>query len=189
LAQFVLSAANIRRYAEIVRDKSILRKLTSAVDKIGVSVFESNGKSVEDVLADAEREVLSISNSVNQVEIRTLDENTDRFIDRLQHLADNPDKRPGVKSGYTDLDTTGGLQAGELVVIAGRPSMGKTALAMNIAEHAAFQQQLGLQSTRESLAKQQRIKTTPANQEVRLISASSRTRASSLRSSCAANLA
>jgi replicative DNA helicase len=143
LAQFVLGASNIRRYAEIVRDKSILRKLTTAVDKIGASVYEPSGKSVEDLLSDAERDVLSISNNVSQVEIRSLDENTDRFIDRLQHLADNPDLRPGVKSGYTDLDhTTGGLQAGELVVIAGRPSMGKTALAMNIAEHAAFQQQL-----------------------------------------------
>ncbi len=143
LAQFVLGASNIRRYAEIVRDKSILRKLTSAVDKIGASVYEPSGKSVEDLLSDAERDVLSISNNVSQVEIRSLDENTDRFIDRLQHLADNPDLRPGVKSGYTDLDhTTGGLQAGELVVIAGRPSMGKTALAMNIAEHAAFQQHL-----------------------------------------------
>jgi replicative DNA helicase len=143
LAQFVLGATNIRRYAEIVRDKSILRRLSFAVDKIGASVYEIAGKSVEDVLANAERDILSISNVVSQVEIRTLDENTDRFIDRLQHLVDNPDQRPGVKSGYADLDyTTGGLQAGELVIIAGRPSMGKTALAMNIVEHVAFQQKL-----------------------------------------------
>ncbi len=143
LAQYVPSSANIRRYAEIVRDNSILRNLTATSDRIAASVYESNGRTVEDLLADAERQVLSISNNIVRNEIKSLDENVDNFLDRLQQLAENPDQKPGVKSGYSSLDlATGGLQSGELIVIAGRPSMGKTALAMNIAEHAAFEQNL-----------------------------------------------
>ena len=143
LAQYVPSPVNIRRYAEIVRDNSILRKLAATSDRIAASVFESSGRTVEHLLAEAEREVLSISNNIAQTEIRSLDENMVNFLDRLQHLADNPGQKLGVKSGYSNLDqATGGLQPGELIVIAGRPSMGKTALAMNIVEHAAFQQNL-----------------------------------------------
>ena len=143
LAQYVPSPVNIRRYAEIVRDNSILRKLAATSDRIASSVFEPSGRSVEHLLADAEREVLSISNNIAQTEVRSLDENMANFLDRLQHLADNPGQKPGVKSGYRALDqATGGLQPGELVVLAGRPSMGKTSLAMNIAEHAAFEQNL-----------------------------------------------
>ncbi len=143
LAQYVPSPVNIRRYAEIVRDNSILRKLAATSDRIAASVFEPSGRTVEHLLAEAEREVLSISSNIAQTEVRSLDENMARFLDRLQHLADNPGQKPGVKSGYRNLDhATGGLQPGELIVIAGRPSMGKTALAMNIAEHAAFEQNL-----------------------------------------------
>ena len=143
LAQYVPSPVNIRRYAEIVRDNSILRKLAATSDRIAASVFEPSGRTVEHLLAEAEREVLSISSNIAQIEVRSLDENMARFLDRLQHLADNPGQKPGVKSGYRNLDhATGGLQPGELIVIAGRPSMGKTALAMNIAEHAAFEQNL-----------------------------------------------
>ena len=143
LAQYVPSPVNIRRYAEIVRDNSILRKLAATSDRIAASVFEPSGRTVEHLLAEAEREVLAISSNIAQTEVRSLDENMARFLDRLQHLADNPGQKPGVKSGYRNLDhATGGLQPGELIVIAGRPSMGKTALAMNIAEHAAFEQNL-----------------------------------------------
>ncbi len=143
LAQYVPSPVNIRRYAEIVRDNSILRKLAATSDRIATSVFEPSGRTVEHLLAEAEREVLSISSNIAQTEVRSLDENMANFLDRLQHLADNPGQRHGVKSGYRNLDhATGGLQSGELIVIAGRPSMGKTALAMNIAEHAAFEQNL-----------------------------------------------
>lgn len=144
LAQYVPSATNIQRYAEIVREKSILRRLISASDETIVSAFSQEGRAVQGLLEDAETRILSIGeNGIKQAEVKSLDEQIMRAIDWLQHRADNPDERAGVLSGFFDLDDlTGGFQDGDLIVMAGRPSMGKTSLAMNVAEHAAIEQNL-----------------------------------------------
>lgn len=144
LAQYVPSATNIRRYAEIVREKSILRKLISVSDETIAHVFSQEGRAVQDLLEDAEMRVLSIGeNGIKQSEVKSLDDQVMRAIDWLQNRADNPDDRSGVMSGFYDLDKlTSGFQDGDLVVMAGRPSMGKTSLAMNVAEHASINQNL-----------------------------------------------
>ncbi|WP_317203672.1 replicative DNA helicase [Janthinobacterium sp.] len=144
LAQYVPSASNIRRYAEIVREKAVLRKLISVGDEISSSAF-SIGRDTSEILEDAERNVLAIAQQGNRAleEAKSLDSQLIKFLDNLQDKADGKDVNKGVFSGFTDLDkVTDGFQPGDLIVVAGRPSMGKTSMAMNIAEHAAFQQGL-----------------------------------------------
>jgi replicative DNA helicase len=147
LAQYVPSAAHIKGYAEVVRERSILRSLVSAGDAITASAFDQKGRAASDILEDAEKRILQIGEqgSSNKEEVKTLENQVVRFMDALQDRADNPGKRTGVNSGFIELDKlTDGFQAGDLVVIAGRPSMGKTSLAMNIAEHAALRQKLAV---------------------------------------------
>jgi replicative DNA helicase len=144
LAQYVPSANNVRRYAELVRDRSILRKLVKAGDDIADSAFDSHGLTPAEVLEQAERHILSIrEQGVAGREAKGVDYQINRFLTQLQERADSPDQRNGVQTGFAELDNaTDGFQAGDLVVIAGRPSMGKTAMAMNIAEHCAIEQRL-----------------------------------------------
>ena len=144
LAQYVPSANNIRRYAEVVREKSILRKLLKASDDIAHSAFDSNDLSPWDVLEQAEQRIFAIGEQgAARKEAKGLDQLINRFLINLQDRADRPSQRSGVQSGFFDLDNaTDGFQAGDLVVIAGRPSMGKTSLAMNIAEHCAIKQKM-----------------------------------------------
>lgn len=141
IANATPSAANIRHYAAIVREKAILRSLISSCDDIAGQAFGSR-RDVEDILDDAERRIFEIAeartNSRRQME--TLSGALGLAIDRISELydRDNPDQVTGIATGYIDLDTmTSGFQRGDMIVIAGRPSMGKTALAMNIAEHVA----------------------------------------------------
>lgn len=140
LAQFVPNAANIRRYAEMVRERSTLRSLAAAGDKITSSAFNTSSASAKDLLDEAEQLIFKIGES----------ERTDQgftgvhslvvdLLDEVQRRADSPDELVGLSTGYYDLDKmTSGLQAGDLIVLAARPSMGKTALAINIAENAAL---------------------------------------------------
>jgi replicative DNA helicase len=144
LAQYIPSAGNIRRYAELVRDKSILRKLIQTGDEITALAFENKGQDPTAILEEAERKVLEIGEQgASRADVKTLDDQLARFIDQLQVRADNPGQKSGVQTGFLDLDRlTNGFQAGDLVVVAGRPSMGKTALGLNIAENAAIDQRL-----------------------------------------------
>ena len=145
LAQYVASAGNIRRYAETIRERSLLRRLVSAGDAIAASAFDTHGKEVKDILDAAEQAVLAIGecSGRNQEDFASLDSLVVKVLDRISELADNPDAYAGLATGFTDLDRmTCGLQAGDLVILAARPSMGKTALALNIAEHVAVQLKL-----------------------------------------------
>lgn len=144
LAQFVPSSTNIKRYCEVIREKSILRSLLKAADQTATDIFNQQGRGAQDLLDEAERRVLAIGeNGIRKTEVKTLDDQIFRAIDWIQNRADNPNEETGVRSGFIDLDRMiGGLEGGDLVVIAGRPSMGKTSLAMNIAEHAAIEQNL-----------------------------------------------
>jgi len=145
LAQYVPSAANIRRYAEIVRDKSVLRKLISVSDAIATSAFNPKGRDVSDIVDESEQKIFHIGEqgARNKQGFIGMDSLVVDLLDKVQVLADNPADVTGVPTGYYDLDRmTAGLQAGDLIVLAARPSMGKTALAINIAEHVALNEGL-----------------------------------------------
>ena len=134
------SAANIRRYAEIVRERAVLRKLVIVGDDIASSALNPAGRDVKQLLDIAEQKVFEIGeagsrNTQGFVSIRPL---LGEVVEKVQELYDREDQSEitGTPTGFTDLDhMTSGLQPGDMVVIAGRPSMGKTAFALNIAEH------------------------------------------------------
>ena len=145
LAQFVPSASNIRRYAEIVRERSILRKLISASDEIATKAFNPQGMAIEKVLDEAEQKIFKIGEEGSRMKegFQPMESLVVQLLDRVQEMADNPNDITGVPTGFYDLDRmTSGFQAGDLVVLAARPSMGKTALAVNIAEHVALKEGL-----------------------------------------------
>ncbi len=145
LAQYVPSASNIRRYAEIVRERSILRKLVSVSDEIATQAFNPQGKQVSQILDEAEQKVFNIGEEGSRMRqgFQAMDTLVVSLMDRVQEMADNPNDITGVPTGFYDFDRmTSGFQPGDLVVLAARPSMGKTALAINIAEHVALHEQL-----------------------------------------------
>jgi len=145
LAQYVPSAANIRRYAEIVRERAILRKLVAASDEIATAAFNPQGKPVDKILDEAEQKIFHIGEEGSRMKegFQGMDKLVVELLDRVQEMADNPNDITGVPTGFVDLDRmTSGLQAGDLVVLAARPSMGKTAFAINIAEHVALNEGL-----------------------------------------------
>ena len=145
LAQYVPSASNIRRYAEIVRDRSILRKLVSAADEIATNAFNTQGKAVDKILDEAEQKIFHIGEEGSRMKqgFQGMDSLVVDLLDRVTEMADNPNDITGVPTGFADLDRmTSGFQAGDMIVLAARPSMGKTALAINIAEHVALNEGL-----------------------------------------------
>ena len=145
LAQYVPSSANIRRYAEIVRERSILRKLVSVSDEIATSALNTNGRPVTNILDEAEQKIFSIGEEGSRMRqgFQSMDKLVVQLLDRVEEMSQNPNDITGVPTGFFDLDRmTSGMQAGDLLVLAARPSMGKTALAINIAEHVALHEDL-----------------------------------------------
>src|SRR5687768_6449224 len=142
LAQNTPSALNIRRYAELVRERAVQRRLAQVATEIAESALAPGGKEVGQLLDEAESKIFQIAETGARrdqglLEIKPVLARVFEKIDHLYHR-DNPSDVTGVPTGYVDLDRmTSGLQAGDLVIIAARPSMGKTALALNIAEHVA----------------------------------------------------
>jgi replicative DNA helicase len=130
LAQNTPSAANIRRYAEIVRDRAVLRRLVSVADEISADAFNPQGKEVRQLLDEAESKVFSIAEDGARgtqgfLEIGPLLTQVVERIDTLYHTA-NPSDVTGTPTGFMDLDRmTSGMHGGELIIVAGRPSMGK----------------------------------------------------------------
>lgn len=147
LAHNTPSAANIRRYAEIVRERSMLRKLVTVADEISSAAFNPQGKEARQILDDAESRVFQIAQegsrgSAGFLEIQPLLTQVVERIDELYHR-EGDSEITGIPTGFVDLDRmTSGLQPGDLVIVAGRPSMGKTSLSMNIGEHVAIEQGL-----------------------------------------------
>lgn len=141
LARDTPTAANVRAYAEIVRERSLLRRLITVGTDIAASAFNNEGSSARDLVDRAEQGVFEIAEAGfrardGAVPVRTL---LPEIIDQIDELHTNPDKPRGLLTGFADFDKlTGGLRPGDLVVVAGRPSMGKSALAVNIAEYAAI---------------------------------------------------
>jgi replicative DNA helicase len=141
IARDTPSASNVRAYAEIIRERSILRQLVAAGGEIAAAATDSRGRPASELVDEAERRVFEIAERGSRgksgfIAIRDVLPQT---IDRLDLLHQTPGEIRGVPTGFTQLDKkTTGFQAGDLIVIAGRPSMGKTTLAVNIAENAAI---------------------------------------------------
>src|SRR5690606_36431976 len=122
------SAANIRRYGEIVRDRAILRRLISTSDEISTAALNPQGKDTKTLLDEAESKIFQISEegSRGQAGFQQLPDLLGKVVERIDelHNQNNPNDVTGVPSGFADLDRmTSGLQPGDLVVVAGRPSM------------------------------------------------------------------
>ncbi|SBT08605.1 replicative DNA helicase [Candidatus Propionivibrio aalborgensis] len=144
LAANTPSAANIRRYAEIVRERAVLRQLVTAGDEIAGSALNPLGRDPKQLLDEAEARVFAIAEGGfrHQTGFQHINPLLTQVVERIQELhdRDNPSDITGVPTGYHDLDSkTSGLQPGDLLIIAGRPSMGKTSLALNMAEYVAIE--------------------------------------------------
>ena len=143
LAQNTPTAANIRRYAEIVRERAIMRKLVEVGSGIAESAYSPQGRDAQQLLDEAEARIFQIAeggkrSSEGFMDIKVL---LPQVADRIDQLfqRDNQSEVTGIPTGYTDLDSmTSGLQPGDLIIVAGRPSMGKTAFSLNIAENVAL---------------------------------------------------
>lgn len=142
LASGTPSAANVHAYAGIVREKSILRQLIDAGTALTTAGFNSDGRESKELLEDAERLVFAIADrgARGKSGFVPIQETIKEAIDLIQELHLKQGEVTGVATGFHDFDkVTAGLQDSDLIVVAGRPAMGKTTFAMNIAEHAAIQ--------------------------------------------------
>ena len=147
LAQNTPNAANIVAYAEIVRERAVLRDLIRTSTEIAESAFRPLGRAARELLDDAERRILEIAerDGAGRRESVPIKHVLSGVMERIDELSRRDNPITGVPSGFKDLDAmTAGLQRGDLVIVAGRPSMGKTAFAMNIVEEAAIQGRLSV---------------------------------------------
>lgn len=140
LAQFVLSAGNIRRYAEIVRERSVLRKLIAGADEIASAAFNPQGKSAEGILESAMQTVMGIAPEGSADEWEGMDVGMVNMLDRIQAQTDGSAQPDFIPTGLKDLDhrLDGGMRRGELIIVGARPSMGKSALALSIGMNVAL---------------------------------------------------
>jgi replicative DNA helicase len=143
LAQNTPSAANIRRYAEIVRERAVLRRLITVGEEVASSALNPQGREAKQILDEAETKVFQIAEqgARDRGGFQKLEPLLTKVVERIQELFDRGSTSDvtGVPSGFSDLDSkTAGFQEGDLIIIAGRPSMGKTALALNIGQHVAI---------------------------------------------------
>jgi replicative DNA helicase len=149
LAQNTPSALNIRRYAELVRERAVQRRLAQVATEIAETALAPTGKDVGQLLDEAESKIFQIAESGARKDqgLIGISPVLAKVFERIDHLhsQDNPSDVTGVPSGFVDVDRkTAGLQPGDLIIVAGRPSMGKTAFALNIAEHVALHPSVGL---------------------------------------------
>ena len=145
LANNTPSTANILSYSRIIRERAILRRLIEASNDISNSAYNPEGRKPREVLDQAEQLVFSISESDGKTRdgFEPMNSLVARSLDRIEELDKAGNAITGISTGFAKLDDkTSGLQKGDLIVIAGRPSMGKTSFAMNLAEYAAIEQDL-----------------------------------------------
>lgn len=143
LAQNTPTAANIRRYAEIVRDRSVMRSLVTVGTEIAESAYSPNGRDAQQLLDSAEASIFQIADGGDKSgegfqEMQNILPVVVEKIDELFNREDGSDVT-GIPTGFTDLDSkTAGMHAGDLIIVAGRPAMGKTSFALNVAENVAL---------------------------------------------------
>lgn len=146
LAQFLPSAANMRRYAEIVRERSVLRQIVAAADEMATAAFNPGGKSVAEILDAAQQKVFTIGEQASHADNdwALVGDMVVHEIDRIQEHHDGNAEQDFTPTGLKDLDERldGGLRPGDLVILGARPRMGKSAMAMAIADHIGFDLQL-----------------------------------------------
>jgi replicative DNA helicase len=156
LPSLVPSAANVTYYLDIVHQKYILRKMIQTCTGIVSRLYEHEGE-VDQLLDEVERDVLRVSEERVEATSSTIRQLVNKAINTVEEFHAHQGALSGVATGYADLDKlTSGLHAGEMIVIAARPSMGKTSLAMNVAEHVAVEEKLpvgvfSLEMTADSL--------------------------------------
>ena len=157
LSSSVPTTANLSAYIKIVSDKSTLRKLIKASTTI-IEESYTNQSQVEDVVDIAEKKIFNIAEKRTTKDFEPLSDVLERGFAQIERLFNNKDELTGVGSGFTDLDSkTSGFQSGDMILIAARPSMGKTTFALNIAEHAALREHksvviFSLEMSKEQLA-------------------------------------
>ncbi|MBV1951471.1 MAG: replicative DNA helicase [Cycloclasticus sp.] len=142
LANDTPSAANIVSYADIVRQRSVRRQLIHIGNEIADSGFDTEGRDINELLDTAESKVFKIAEqgAKGQKGFESIKDLLGKAVDRITELHENQEVITGVSSGFTDLDEMmSGLQPSDLIIVAGRPSMGKTSFAMNLAENVGIQ--------------------------------------------------
>lgn len=141
LAKDTPSAANVKAYADIVRERSVLRQLIQVGEGIAAGAYDAGDREVKELLDEAETKVFKIADegAGRQSGFKSIKDLLSRAVDRIDELFNNGSAITGLATGFDKFDEmTSGLQPSDLIIIAGRPSMGKTSFAMNIAENAAI---------------------------------------------------
>ncbi len=142
LANNFYTSANLKQYVKIIKDKSILRRLIKISSQISLSSYEAKD-SVELILEGAEKSIFNIIQNRDSAEFAQLNEVLVEAIDNIEKIFYSKEKITGIPTGFIDFDSkTAGLQNSDLILLAARPSMGKTAFALNIAQYAALQKKV-----------------------------------------------
>ena len=140
MAKDTPSAANIVAYADIVRERSVLRQLIHAASEVADAAYNPKGRELGNLVEEAEQKIFQIADQRRRTGsgFRAIRSLLAGAVDRIEELFQKRGHITGMSTGFTDLDDmTSGLQRGDLIIVAGRPSMGKTTFAMNIAENVA----------------------------------------------------
>jgi len=157
LVDAVPTSANIEYHCRILRDKSVLRQLIESATDIVREAYDAPAGEVDDTLDRAEQKIFQIAQSTQRQGFVWIKEILWPTFERIEELQSSPGSVTGVASGFPDLDNlTAGFQKGDLIIVAGRPSMGKTSLAMNFAQHAAIEKEVpvavfSLEMSKESI--------------------------------------
>ena len=155
LAERVPTAANVVHYAKIVRDRAVLRGLITAATEIATRGYEASGD-VAELLDRAEQLIFEISERRVRNAFTKLSQVLVESIKTIERLYEQKQSVTGVPTGFVDLDRMlSGLQPSDLIIVAGRPSMGKTAIVLNVAEHAALRADVGVAVFSLEMAKEQ----------------------------------
>jgi replicative DNA helicase len=157
LVERVPTAANVGYYARIVKDKAILRQLIRTTNEIAMRCYEAPAE-VENFVDEAEHSVYQIAERKTRPSFFRVRDIVVESMKAVEQLYERRELVTGVPSGFTDLDRkTAGLQSGDLIIVAGRPSMGKTALALNVAQHAALDARTGVAVFSLEMSKEQLV--------------------------------
>ena len=173
LLQEIPTSANIRHYSEIVHEKSILRKLIKINDEISNACY-SGRENIEDILETTEKSIFNLVQNRGSSDYTPIKEIVISALDKIEAAAKMHGSVTGVPTGFIDLDyKTTGLQPSDLILIAARPSMGKTAFVLNLAEHVVFKKNIPAAIFSLEMSKEQLIN--------RLLSQESRVDAQAIR--------
>ncbi|MBL92950.1 MAG: replicative DNA helicase [Myxococcales bacterium] len=144
LASLLPTTAHVRAHAKLVREKALLRRMIEAATGIVTNAYR-NDKKVAEVVDEAERAILAISERSTRKGFIPIDELVKRVTAKLEQMYEQKSAVTGIPTGFVDLDKyTSGFQPGDLVIVAARPSMGKTAFTLNITTHVAMREQRGV---------------------------------------------